>query len=257
MTNYTKLTDFASKDALPTGNAAKIVKGTEIDDEFEALEIVIETKADIASPAFTGTPTAPTAATTTNTTQLATTAFVQQEITSTFASAAGTGLEEASRVVSISDTGVAADTYGSATEIPEITVNAQGQITAASSVALPTPSYTGLSDSISNNVVYDLPTDTFLLSGTSFHSTGGNSGSRLDVYIYDAITAGGTLLQIYTCGGGNETNGSDGGSGMSVRDSFTICLPADARSVKFVQGSGSTGFSGNLEAAMTFPGYHS
>lgn len=33
-----------------------------------------------ASPALTGTPTAPTAATTTNTTQLATTAFVQQEI---------------------------------------------------------------------------------------------------------------------------------------------------------------------------------
>ena len=81
MANYTKLTDFASKDALPTGNAAKIVKGTEIDDEFEALETAVATKSDIASPAFTGTPTAPTAATTTNTTQLATTAFVQQEIT--------------------------------------------------------------------------------------------------------------------------------------------------------------------------------
>jgi hypothetical protein len=37
-------------------------------------------KADLASPTFTGTPSAPTAATTTNTTQLATTAFVQQEI---------------------------------------------------------------------------------------------------------------------------------------------------------------------------------
>lgn len=81
MANYTKLTDFASKDALPTGNAAKIVKGTEIDDEFEALETAVATKSDIASPSFTGVPTAPTAATTTNTTQLATTAFVQQEIT--------------------------------------------------------------------------------------------------------------------------------------------------------------------------------
>ena len=27
MSNYTKLTDFAVKDTLPTGNAAKIVKG--------------------------------------------------------------------------------------------------------------------------------------------------------------------------------------------------------------------------------------
>jgi hypothetical protein len=38
-------------------------------------------KAPIASPTFTGTPAAPTAATSTSTTQLATTAFVQQEIT--------------------------------------------------------------------------------------------------------------------------------------------------------------------------------
>jgi hypothetical protein len=45
--------------------------------------VLNETKATaFTSPAFTGTPTAPTAATTTNTTQIATTAFVQQEITS-------------------------------------------------------------------------------------------------------------------------------------------------------------------------------
>ena len=103
MANYTKLTDFASKDALPTGNAAKIVKGTEIDDEFEALETVIATKSDIASPAFTGTPTAPTAATTTNTTQLATTAFVQQEITANLATA-GAGISITDNEISIAST---------------------------------------------------------------------------------------------------------------------------------------------------------
>jgi len=77
MSNYTKLTDFATKDTLPTGNAAKIVKGTEIDDEFEAIETAIATKANTDSPSLSGTPTAPTAATATNTTQIATTAFVQ------------------------------------------------------------------------------------------------------------------------------------------------------------------------------------
>lgn len=81
MSNYTKLTDFASKDALPTGTPAKIIKGTEIDDEFQALETAITTKADIASPAFTGSPTAPTASAGTNNTQLATTAFVTGAIT--------------------------------------------------------------------------------------------------------------------------------------------------------------------------------
>jgi len=40
----------------------------------------LSTKADLASPTFTGTPAAPTASATTNTTQLATTAFVRQEL---------------------------------------------------------------------------------------------------------------------------------------------------------------------------------
>lgn len=81
MSNYSKLTDFASKDSLPTGSAAKIVKGTEINDEFQAIETAIATKANTDSPALTGTPTAPTAATGTNTTQVATTAFVNASIT--------------------------------------------------------------------------------------------------------------------------------------------------------------------------------
>lgn len=80
MSSYTKSTDFASKDALLTGNPLKVVKGTEIDDEFNAIQTAVNSKADTNSPALTGTPTAPTAATTTDTTQIATTAFVQQEI---------------------------------------------------------------------------------------------------------------------------------------------------------------------------------
>ena len=46
MSNYTKSTDFAAKDSLPTGNPGKIVKGTEIDTEFNNLAIAIATKAD-------------------------------------------------------------------------------------------------------------------------------------------------------------------------------------------------------------------
>lgn len=37
MTTYTKLTDFAAKDALLTGNPSKVVKGTEIGAEFDAI----------------------------------------------------------------------------------------------------------------------------------------------------------------------------------------------------------------------------
>lgn len=78
MSDYTKSTNFASKDSLASGNPLKIVKGTEIDTEFNNIATAIATKADLASPALTGTPTAPTAAAGTNTTQLATTAFAMQ-----------------------------------------------------------------------------------------------------------------------------------------------------------------------------------
>lgn len=75
MSNYTKATNFASKDALPSGNPAKVVNGTEIDDEFNAIQTAVNTKADLNAPTFTGVPSAPTAAPATNTTQIATTAY--------------------------------------------------------------------------------------------------------------------------------------------------------------------------------------
>jgi hypothetical protein len=80
MADYNKSTNFTAKDSLPTGNPSKIVKGSEIDIEFTAVSNAIASKADINSPTFTGTPAAPTATTGSNTTQLANTAFVKQEI---------------------------------------------------------------------------------------------------------------------------------------------------------------------------------
>jgi hypothetical protein len=50
MSNYTKSTNFASKDSLPPGNASKIVKGTEINTEFDNIATAVATKADSTSP---------------------------------------------------------------------------------------------------------------------------------------------------------------------------------------------------------------
>ena len=55
MSNYTKTTNFAAKDSLPSGNAAKIVKGTEIDTEFNNIETASATKADSNNSTLTGT----------------------------------------------------------------------------------------------------------------------------------------------------------------------------------------------------------
>jgi hypothetical protein len=81
MTDYVKSTNFASKDSLAIGNPLKIVKGTEIDAEFNNIATAVATKADLNSPALIGTPTAPTASAGTNTTQVATVAFVGTAVT--------------------------------------------------------------------------------------------------------------------------------------------------------------------------------
>ncbi len=81
MSNYVQSTNFATKDNLSSGDPLKIVKGTEINTEFANIAIAVATKADLASPTLTGTPAAPTASSGTNTTQLATTAFVQAAVT--------------------------------------------------------------------------------------------------------------------------------------------------------------------------------
>lgn len=61
--------DYA--DFFEIGSSRKYVR------DLEARE-ALASKAPLASPAFSGTPTAPTAALTTNNTQVATTAFVQK-----------------------------------------------------------------------------------------------------------------------------------------------------------------------------------
>ncbi len=62
MSNYTKSTNFAAKDSLPSGNAGKVVKGTEINTEFDNIATAIATKADLNSPTLVtpnlGTPSA-------------------------------------------------------------------------------------------------------------------------------------------------------------------------------------------------------
>jgi len=62
MSNYVQSTNFATKDALTSGNPLKIVKGTEINVEFAAIAVAVATKADLASPVLVtpniGTPSA-------------------------------------------------------------------------------------------------------------------------------------------------------------------------------------------------------
>ena len=57
MSNYVKSTNFTAKDSLPTGDTNKVIRGSEFDTEFDAIQTATGTKADLAGPTFTGTAT--------------------------------------------------------------------------------------------------------------------------------------------------------------------------------------------------------
>ena len=78
MSNYTKTTNFLRKDSLPDTDTEKIIRGSEFDTEFNNLMTSVNSKANLNSPDFIGTPKAPTAAVGTNSRQLATCEFVTQ-----------------------------------------------------------------------------------------------------------------------------------------------------------------------------------
>jgi hypothetical protein len=76
-----KIANGAVTDAKLANNIAQShIANLTTDLGLLASQASVDLKAPLASPALTGTPTAPTANTLTNTTQIATTAFVQQEI---------------------------------------------------------------------------------------------------------------------------------------------------------------------------------
>ena len=58
MSNYTKITNFAAKDTLVSGNPAKVIKGSEVGAEYDAIAVAVNSKSNSASPTFTGTVTA-------------------------------------------------------------------------------------------------------------------------------------------------------------------------------------------------------
>ena len=80
MANYTIAVGWSGKDALADSDAGKVISGADFNTEFTAVQTAVNTKADLAgsaSQAFSAT----TANAGTNTTQVATTAFVTAALT--------------------------------------------------------------------------------------------------------------------------------------------------------------------------------
>ena len=54
MTDYTKTTDFTSKDSLPSGDSGKIIRGAEFGTEFDNIQTAVNSKSNKENPSFTG-----------------------------------------------------------------------------------------------------------------------------------------------------------------------------------------------------------
>ena len=61
MATYTKTTNFTAKDNLTSGDPAKVIKGSEFDTEFNAIETAVNSKANANNGTHTGTTTISTA----------------------------------------------------------------------------------------------------------------------------------------------------------------------------------------------------
>ena len=183
MSNYTQTTNFATKDALASGNALKIVKGTEINVEFANIATAVATKADSASPTFTGTVTIPTLAVT----GVAT--LTSQPILSSLTASKPVFTDASKGLVSTGTLGADQGGTGVANNAA-MTVTGSGNfaytrtLTAATNVTLPTTgtlatlagTETFTNKTLTSPVIDGTPTGVGVLtSGTAVASTSGTS----------------------------------------------------------------------------------
>ena len=119
-----------------------------------AIQTQLNAKAALASPAFTGTPTAPTAAAATDTTQIATTAFVRDAIPNVLHASGSAPVYACRAWVNFDGTGVV-DIRASG-NVSSITDNGTGNYTVNFATGMPDANYCALVTSVPKNATNNI-----------------------------------------------------------------------------------------------------
>ena len=163
----------------------------------------------------------------------------------------GTGIASAisgdTVTFNLSNTGVSAATYGSSTAIPVIAVNAQGQVTSASTASISTD--LTLVDDASSSATISLATDTLKISGGT-GTTSSISGDTLTINLDNtAVSAGSvgssTAIPVLTIDAQGRITAASTASVSSdltiVDDSSTSeTITLGSETLKFAGGTGVT-----------------
>jgi len=193
--------------------------------------------APLASPAFTGTPTAPTPSLTDNSTDIATTAYVKGQnyvqgpiLASGDASGTSVGNAITLTLATVNST---VGTFGTATIVPTFTVNAKGLVTSVANTAIAFPvtsvfGRTGAVTLLSSDVTGALgytPIGTLVASGDV---SGTSSGNTITLTLATVATAG-TFSAVVINSKGLVTSGTSmtftgDASGISVGNAVALTL---------------------------------
>lgn len=102
----------------------------------------------------------------------------------------GTGISYSSGTITLANTAVTAGSYGSSTAVPQLTIDAQGRITAASTASIST--VLGIAgDSGTDNVT--IGSDTFTFSGTANEITTAVTNNTVTISLPNDVTIGNDL----------------------------------------------------------------
>lgn len=169
--------------------------------------------------------------------------------------------------VDLAASGVGAGVYGSATQVPQITVDTYGRLTNAANIAIsgvPPVAHPLLGDTYHNDVVTQGPTRGSLIYGNATPKwdelvLGGITGSVLTRNATDVLWSVGALsfggAFTLTISGNSTINGSlvgnITGSGTIATGGFTLTVPATGTAVL---GTGTTGYVAYWNGTNTITG---